>query len=83
MGNNIFEEIKRINEYQSEYWSARDLAKVLGNRKGTEKGEQKRGQGTEKGSEQKRGQRTEKGSSTFFTNQKYDILVLWLEYQGI
>lgn len=29
MGNNIFEEIKRINEYQSEYWSARDLAKVL------------------------------------------------------
>jgi DNA-damage-inducible protein D len=29
MGNNIFEEIKRINEYQSEYWSARDLTKVL------------------------------------------------------
>lgn len=29
MGNNIFEEIKRINEYQSEYWSSRDLAKVL------------------------------------------------------
>ncbi len=29
MGNNIFEEIKRINEYQSEYWSARELAKVL------------------------------------------------------
>lgn len=29
MGNNIFEEIKRINEYQSEYWSARDLAKAL------------------------------------------------------
>lgn len=25
----IFEEIKRINEYQSEYWSARQLAKVL------------------------------------------------------
>lgn len=29
MGNNIFEEIKRINEYGSEFWSARDLAKVL------------------------------------------------------
>ena len=29
MGNNIFETIKRINEYQSEYWSSRDLAKVL------------------------------------------------------
>lgn len=29
MGNAIFEEIKRINEYQSEYWSARDLAKAL------------------------------------------------------
>ena len=29
MGNNIFEEIKRINEYQSEYWSSRDLAKAL------------------------------------------------------
>lgn len=30
MGNNTFEEIKRINEYQSEYWSARDLSKALG-----------------------------------------------------
>ncbi|KKQ14243.1 MAG: DNA-damage-inducible protein [Candidatus Moranbacteria bacterium GW2011_GWF2_36_839] len=30
MNNNVFEEIKRINEYQSEYWSSRDLAKVLG-----------------------------------------------------
>lgn len=30
MVNNIFEEIKRINEYQSEFWSSRDLAKVLG-----------------------------------------------------
>ncbi len=30
MKNNIFEEIKRINKYQSEYWSARSLAKVLG-----------------------------------------------------
>ena len=29
MGNNIFEEIKKINEYQSEYWSSRDLARVL------------------------------------------------------
>jgi len=29
MGNTIFEEIKRINEYQSEYWSSRDLAKAL------------------------------------------------------
>jgi DNA-damage-inducible protein D len=29
MGNNIFEKIKRINEYQSEYWSARELAKIL------------------------------------------------------
>lgn len=25
----IFEEIKKINEYQSEYWSARQLAKIL------------------------------------------------------
>jgi len=29
MNNKIFEEIKRINEYQSDYWSARELAKVL------------------------------------------------------
>lgn len=29
MNNNIFEEIKKINEYQSEYWSARELAKIL------------------------------------------------------
>lgn len=29
MPNNIFEEIKRINEYDSEYWSARDLYKIL------------------------------------------------------
>lgn len=29
MSNNVFEKIKKINEYQSEYWSARDLAKVL------------------------------------------------------
>jgi len=25
----IFEEIKKINEYQSEYWSARQLARTL------------------------------------------------------
>ncbi|PIP27570.1 MAG: DNA damage-inducible protein D [Candidatus Moranbacteria bacterium CG23_combo_of_CG06-09_8_20_14_all_39_10] len=29
MHNNIFEKIKRVNEYQSEYWSSRDLAKAL------------------------------------------------------
>ena len=29
MKNNIFEEIKKINEYQSEFWSSRDLAKAL------------------------------------------------------
>ncbi|MEI8343796.1 MAG: DNA damage-inducible protein D [Candidatus Moraniibacteriota bacterium] len=29
MANNLFENIKRINEYQSEFWSARELAKVL------------------------------------------------------
>jgi len=29
MNNQIFEKIKKINEYQSEYWSARDLAKAL------------------------------------------------------
>jgi len=29
MNNNIFEKIKKINEYQSEFWSSRDLAKVL------------------------------------------------------
>lgn len=26
----IFEDIKRVNEYGSEYWSARDMAKILG-----------------------------------------------------
>jgi len=25
----IFEEIKRMNEYESEYWSARNMAKIL------------------------------------------------------
>lgn len=30
MVNNIFEQIKRINEYSSEYWSARDLMIPLG-----------------------------------------------------
>lgn len=29
MNNNIFEEIKKVNEYQSEFWSSRDLAKAL------------------------------------------------------
>jgi len=29
MNNNIFEEIKKVNEYNSDYWSARDLANVL------------------------------------------------------
>lgn len=29
MQKNLFENIKRINEYQSEFWSARELAKVL------------------------------------------------------
>ncbi|MFZ2975270.1 MAG: DNA damage-inducible protein D [Candidatus Moraniibacteriota bacterium] len=29
MKNNIFEKIKKINEYQSEFWSSRDLAKAL------------------------------------------------------
>ncbi|MEI7891340.1 MAG: DNA damage-inducible protein D [bacterium] len=29
MSNNIFEQIKRINEFQVEFWSSRDLAKVL------------------------------------------------------
>lgn len=29
MIQNIFEEIKRINKYKSEYWSSRDLSKVL------------------------------------------------------
>jgi DNA-damage-inducible protein D len=29
MNKNVFEEIKKINEYQSEYWSSRDLAKAL------------------------------------------------------
>lgn len=30
MSNNIFEQIKKINEYGKEYWSARDLSKLLG-----------------------------------------------------
>ena len=30
MTNNIFEKIKKINEYGQEYWSARDLYKLLG-----------------------------------------------------
>jgi DNA-damage-inducible protein D len=30
MANSIFEQIKKINEYQKEYWSARDLSKLLG-----------------------------------------------------
>ncbi|EKD29048.1 MAG: hypothetical protein ACD_79C00102G0005 [uncultured bacterium] len=30
MPNNIFEQIKKINEYEKEYWSARDLYKLLG-----------------------------------------------------
>lgn len=30
MANNIFEQIKKINEYGREYWSARDLCKLLG-----------------------------------------------------
>lgn len=30
MLQNIFEQIKKINEYGSEYWSARDLYKLLG-----------------------------------------------------
>lgn len=29
MDNNIFEKIKKVNEYQSEYWSARELADAL------------------------------------------------------
>ncbi len=30
MGNNIFEEIKKVNEYEQEFWSARDLYRILG-----------------------------------------------------
>ncbi len=30
MGNNIFEEIKKVNEYGQEFWSARDLMLPLG-----------------------------------------------------
>lgn len=30
MINNIFEQIRKINKYGSEYWSARDLYKILG-----------------------------------------------------
>jgi DNA-damage-inducible protein D len=30
MANNIFEQIKKINAYHQEYWSARDLYKLLG-----------------------------------------------------
>ncbi len=29
MSNNVFEEIRKVNEYGSEYWSARDLFKIL------------------------------------------------------
>ncbi|MBU0672788.1 MAG: hypothetical protein KJ732_07170 [Candidatus Margulisbacteria bacterium] len=29
MTDNIFEQIKKINEYRKEYWSARDLYKML------------------------------------------------------
>jgi DNA-damage-inducible protein D len=29
MAQNAFEQIKRVNEYNSEYWSARELAKIL------------------------------------------------------
>ena len=29
MTQNVFEKIKKINQYESEYWSSRDLAKVL------------------------------------------------------
>lgn len=29
MAKNLFESIKRVNEYQSEFWSARELAKAL------------------------------------------------------
>lgn len=30
MNNTVFEQIKKINEYDQEYWSARDLYKILG-----------------------------------------------------
>jgi DNA-damage-inducible protein D len=30
MAGNIFEQIKKVNEYSQEYWSARDLYKLLG-----------------------------------------------------
>jgi DNA-damage-inducible protein D len=30
MGNSIFESIRKVNEYGQEYWSARDLYKLLG-----------------------------------------------------
>lgn len=30
MSNSIFEKIKKVNEYEKEYWSARDLSKLLG-----------------------------------------------------
>jgi len=29
MTNNIFEQIKKINEYGQEYWSARDLEEEI------------------------------------------------------
>ena len=29
MSNNIFEDIKKINEFGQEFWSARDLYKLL------------------------------------------------------
>ncbi|MDP3918141.1 MAG: hypothetical protein Q8Q30_03140 [Candidatus Woesebacteria bacterium] len=28
--NNIFEQIKKVNEHSQEYWSARDLMPLLG-----------------------------------------------------
>lgn len=30
MANNIFEKIKKINEFGQEFWNARDLYKLLG-----------------------------------------------------
>ena len=30
MSNSIFEQIKKVNEYGKEHWSARDLSKLLG-----------------------------------------------------
>jgi DNA-damage-inducible protein D len=30
MGNNVFEQIKKLNEYGQEFWSARELMQPLG-----------------------------------------------------